>query len=160
MKYNNLVEVLLKKSNVEDKGITFIFGEGEQEYWTYKELLEKAKNILGQLQIKNVKKDDKIVFCVNDNRDFTRIYWGSILGGIIPIPVFDNNITTIKERLEVIYTENKDMKLVMSICDRICVLNQGNMIAKGIPSEVQQNKHVVEAYLGEVTDYEENTGSK
>lgn len=41
-----------------------------------------------------------------------------------------------------------DMKLIMSLCDRIVVLNKGALIAEGSPDEIQGNKNVQEAYLG------------
>ena len=41
-----------------------------------------------------------------------------------------------------------DMKLVMGICEGICVLNFGQVIAKGTADEIRENPTVIEAYLG------------
>ncbi|WP_339664635.1 high-affinity branched-chain amino acid ABC transporter ATP-binding protein LivG [uncultured Pseudomonas sp.] len=42
-----------------------------------------------------------------------------------------------------------DMKLVMSISDKIVVINQGRPLAAGTPEEIKQNPDVIKAYLGE-----------
>lgn len=41
------------------------------------------------------------------------------------------------------------MKAIMSLSDRIYVLNQGNLIAEGTPVEVSSNPEVIKSYLGE-----------
>ena len=45
-----------------------------------------------------------------------------------------------------------DMRMVMSICDRILVLDHGRPIAIGTPTDIQENQTVIDAYLG--IDYE------
>jgi branched-chain amino acid transport system ATP-binding protein len=45
------------------------------------------------------------------------------------------------------YVEH-DMKAIMSVCDRITVLNFGQKLAEGKPQEIQNNDAVIEAYLG------------
>ena len=42
-----------------------------------------------------------------------------------------------------------NMRVIMSICSRIVVINQGQVIATGMPEEIQKNKEVIRVYLGE-----------
>jgi len=40
------------------------------------------------------------------------------------------------------------MDLIMAVADHICVLDLGRQLALGLPSEIQHDERVLEAYLG------------
>jgi branched-chain amino acid transport system ATP-binding protein len=60
-------------------------------------------------------------------------------------------ISAIRKRFSVsIILVEHDMRLIMNLCDRITVLSYGEVIARGVPTEIRQNTAVIESYLGKV----------
>jgi branched-chain amino acid transport system ATP-binding protein len=61
-------------------------------------------------------------------------------------------VKSVRDRGVTVLLVEHDMAAVMSISDRIIVLNFGEMIAEGTPVEIQNNDNVIEAYLGSEDD--------
>jgi branched-chain amino acid transport system ATP-binding protein len=57
-------------------------------------------------------------------------------------------VKTIRDRGTTVLLVEHNMKAVMGTCERIVVLNFGEKLTEGTPSEVGSNREVIEAYLG------------
>lgn len=59
-----------------------------------------------------------------------------------------NMMRNIRDRGVTIFIVEHNMKVIMEICDRISVLDNGSVIAEGTPAEIRNNMKVIESYLG------------
>jgi branched-chain amino acid transport system ATP-binding protein len=61
-------------------------------------------------------------------------------------------IVNIQARGYTIFMIEHDMRFVMGLCEQICVLNFGKIIAQGRPEQIRHDPQVIEAYLGREDD--------
>ncbi|HEY8344958.1 MAG TPA: SDR family NAD(P)-dependent oxidoreductase [Bacillota bacterium] len=85
--YRSLVDVIIARSTLKDRGVTFIEGDNDEVFLSYQELFNKAIHLLGYLQAKGVKPTEEVVFQIEDNSSFICLFYACLLGGFIPVPV-------------------------------------------------------------------------
>lgn len=73
------------------RGITFINGENDEHFISYKELFQLASGVLANLQARGIKKGEELVLQLEENKTFLCVFWACIFGGIIPVPVSVGN---------------------------------------------------------------------
>ena len=62
---------------------------------------------------------------------------------------FGSKLLEIADQGMAVFLIDHDMGLVLNVCDYIYVLDFGNVIAEGTPSEIRSNVEVIGAYLGQ-----------
>ncbi len=68
-------------------GITFIEGARQETFLSYAHLYEQALGTLHQLQRRGLKAGSQVLFQIEHNEPFLRVFWACLLGGILPVPL-------------------------------------------------------------------------
>ncbi len=102
-KFDTLKDVLANVSENEDKGIYFSHHRDDDVFLSYKQLSYEAHLIAGSWQRQGVKVNDKIVFQLEDNKNFVTAFWAAVVGNFIPVPVASGNSEAHSNKLNAIY---------------------------------------------------------
>lgn len=83
----NLVEAIKNAKSKKDRGIFFICNHKEDKFVTYEQLYNNAIKTLYYLQKRGIKSGNELVIQIANEEQLLVVFWASILGGIIPVPV-------------------------------------------------------------------------
>lgn len=83
-----LQEILKRAAKqAKDKGMTFVYEDGHEEYLSYQEMLADAERLLKGLRNLGIQPGESILFQFKDNKHFVTAFWACILGGFLPTPL-------------------------------------------------------------------------
>ncbi|OKP87476.1 hypothetical protein A3842_06350 [Paenibacillus sp. P3E] len=83
-----LADVLERAAqNYPEHGIHYVNDEGQTHFQSYSALLQQAKEVLAGLEKRGLKPQDKVIFQLEEKKDFVLAFWACILGGFVPVPV-------------------------------------------------------------------------
>ncbi|MCR8843450.1 amino acid adenylation domain-containing protein [Paenibacillus sp. SC116] len=82
-----LSRLLINRAEQGKQGITYITGDQNEQVESYAQLLQRALASLHFFQSKGIKQGDELIIQIEDNPIFLSVFWGALLGGIIPVPV-------------------------------------------------------------------------
>lgn len=82
---------IIKAAALSEQGVTFINGRDEDRRLSYRALYGRALALLERLRALSVKRGDMVIFQVKDNEQFISLFWASVLGGMVPVPVTTGN---------------------------------------------------------------------
>lgn len=125
----------------------------------YEEINETTAHVLEQVELADMAEEDADALPYGDKR---RLELGVVLATDPDLVMFDEpsagmsveetnqTIELIEELLvdQTLVLIEHDMELVMSLSDRVTVLNSGEVIAEGTPEEISEDQTVQDAYLG------------
>ena len=111
--HNTLVSILNNRIK-DEKGITFINGSHDEHFLPYSELYRKSLLFLNVLQKRGLKPGSELIIQIEDNREFLIVFWASLIGKIIPIPLSIGTQNDHKNKLVKVWQQMADPHI---ICD-------------------------------------------
>lgn len=97
--YKNLCEGLIKNAKFNSNSITIIDNDKYEINLSYRELYDAALEQLYVLQERGIKKNDELVFQIQNLQEFLTAFWACLLGGIVPVPIALGNTEEHKSKL-------------------------------------------------------------
>ncbi|MBX3189917.1 MAG: fatty acyl-AMP ligase [Labilithrix sp.] len=70
------------------RGFTFVHADGTERFYPFSELCEVVERRAGQLYAQGLKKGDRVGLLIPDPEQFILSFLGSIMGGIVPVPMY------------------------------------------------------------------------
>lgn len=101
---DTLGDVLATASKIEGKGIYFSHHRDNAIFLSYKQLWHDANQLARTWRNLGVKPKQKIVFQLEDNKNFVTAFWASIIGDFIPVPVAYGNTDAHFKKLDAIFS--------------------------------------------------------
>ncbi len=83
---STLVEAL-RNSARGGRSITYINGKADERVLSYRELWERASRLLGYLRRHQATPGNELILFVESNEEFVDVFWASLLGGIVAVPL-------------------------------------------------------------------------
>ncbi|MCI0654247.1 MAG: AMP-binding protein, partial [Methylococcaceae bacterium] len=70
-----------------ERAITYINGKTDERELSYRDLWNRASRLLGYLRTKQINSGDELILFVESNEEFVDVFWASLLGGIVAVPL-------------------------------------------------------------------------
>ncbi|MCD8121440.1 MAG: AMP-binding protein [Clostridiales bacterium] len=117
---NSIVD-FLKKNDSMTEGLNFFYGSGHEVFISYHDFMNRAKMVLGYLQNMGMREGEEVVFQIEDPQKFLTLFWGCVMGKLIPVPVLVGNNDEHKRKIIKIWETLQSPYLAMTedIVDRL-----------------------------------------
>ncbi|MCM3746404.1 non-ribosomal peptide synthetase [Paenibacillus pasadenensis] len=86
-KYLLMHDIAEANRGITERGITFIDEADQEELVSYRQLYERSRGLLHDLQACGVEAGHELLIQIQDNRLFLEVFWACVLGRIIAVPV-------------------------------------------------------------------------